>query len=102
MNEEQFAQLLDTLHTIADGISQTYTLTGAADWPILAVMVGLMVVMVGFMWNDLKSAIKDSDTLIKQELEKEVVERKEQDNHIWAAMRHCQEDCCLKERTETR
>jgi hypothetical protein len=56
MTPDQFNQLLQVLERIA---SKQYTITGAADWPILLVLGGLLVSVLGFMWHDLRGQLKD-------------------------------------------
>lgn len=93
MTPEQFTQLMALLKELLI-TSRTYTLTGAADWPVLAVAcIGLVGLLV-YIWGDLKTTITGNRTEQKKELEKEEAERKRQDDMIWAAMRTCQEDCC--------
>lgn len=76
MTPDQFQQLLSVLQKIAD---KQYTLTGAADWPMLVAMGGLITGLIGFMWLDLRGKLVDNKT----EHEK-----------LWRAMADCQDDCC--------
>jgi hypothetical protein len=80
MTPDQFNQLLQVLERIA---SKQYTITGAADWPILLVLGGLLVSVLGFMWHDLRGQLKDH----KDDNEKDI-------DLIWEQQRRCQEDCC--------
>lgn len=76
MTTDQFNQLLIVLQKIAD---KQYTLTGAADWPMLVAMAGLVSVLIGCMWFDLRGGMKEN--------------RSEHDK-MWKAMADCQDDCC--------
>lgn len=107
MSPQQFELLIATLEKLSNRLG-TYTITGAADWPILAPVAGLMVAMIAYMWHDLKATLKtDRDTwrvtMAEQRLELERVETRcrieaeKGDDKIWTAIRHCQEDCCKKE-----
>jgi len=82
MTPDQFAQLLALLAKIAD---HPYTITGAADWPILAVMGTLLGALIAFMWHDLGAKI---------------IEHKRDDEKahdaVWRAMRDCKDDCCVE------
>lgn len=80
MNTEQFAQLLQALEKIA---TKTYTLTGAADWPLLLVIGGLLVAVLGAMWHDLRTQL----SVHKQDNEKDI-------DTIFEIQRRCQDECC--------
>ena len=98
MTTEQFTSLIGILKQLAD---QQYTITGAADWPILLMMCGVLGTlmltiggMVAYMWKDIKATIKENRSEWRVELDKEEIERKRQDDMIWSHIRECQEDCC--------
>lgn len=80
MTPDQFKELLQVLERIA---SKQYTITGAADWPILLVLGGLLVSVLGFMWHDLRGQLKDH----KDDNEKDI-------DLLWDQQRRCQEACC--------
>lgn len=82
MTPEQIQQLIVALKEIATG-PKSYTLTGAADWPLLVIVGGAVVALICFMWADLRSSIKDGRTEWKTEVDR-----------VWQAMRECQDDCC--------
>lgn len=80
MTPDQFKELLQVLERIA---SKQYTITGAADWPILLVLGGLLVSVLGFMWHDLRGQLKDH----KDDNEKDI-------DLLWEEHRRCQKECC--------
>lgn len=76
MTTEQFTQLLIILQKIAD---KSYTLTGAADWPMLVAMGGMLVLLIGCMWADLRGKFAAND---------------QEHNRLWRAHMDCQDECC--------
>ena len=91
MNPEQFSQLLRLLEKI---VSQQYTLTGAADWPILVIVGAAFSAVLGFMWRDLRTVIKDNRSEWKVELEKYKAENVKEHDNLWKAHYDCQHECC--------
>ena len=87
MSPEQVQQIIAALKDIASG-PKGYTLTGAADWPLLVIVGAGLVVLLGMMWADLRANIKDNRTEWKSEV-----------NTIWAAMKDCQDDCCPRKKS---
>lgn len=109
-SQEQFTQLLAALKGMGP---QQYTITGAADWPMLLVIGGMLVGAVAMMWADLRSKLSTHQTDLRAELaDLKTTNAKEHDDmkkantksndDIWAAMRDCQDDCCPRKRTEIR
>lgn len=96
MNPQQIEELLKLLGRIADGLSkqQMYTLTGAADWPILLVVGGVMLGMIGFMWRDLGNKIESHRKDWKEALAAHIALDDKDHQLLWKAHRECQEDCC--------
>lgn len=96
----QFEQLIHALQSLAETPS-TYTITGAADWPMLLVIGGLLLSAIAMMWADLRSKLSNN----KSDIDKEISELKANNTRshdlIWEAMRNCQEDCCPR-RKESR
>lgn len=86
MTPDQFTQLLTLLEKIA---SRQYTITGASDWPILLVIGGITLALIGAMWTDLRNNIKEQKT-----------ENKEERTLIWRAMKDCQDDCCPRSKKD--
>jgi len=80
MTPEQFAQLLQALEKIA---TKPYTLTGAADWPLLLVLGGMLIGVIGAMWHDLRSQLGEH----KKDNEKDI-------DTLFEVQRRCQEECC--------
>lgn len=93
MSPEQFNQLLAVLTKLAD---RTYTLTQAADWPILAIMAGLLLAVISRMWVDLKATIREGRREGKNELAEFKAEHEKEHSRIWQAHRDCQVDCCVR------
>jgi len=92
MTPEQFSQLLDILNKIST--NQPYTITGAADWPILVVVGGALIGIIVFMWMDLRASIKDGRVDWRDALKKHEDENEKSFDMIWQAHRDCQADCC--------
>lgn len=96
MTPDQINQLLMSLDKISENmgsmVGQQYTLTGAADWPILVALGGLITALVAFMWVDLRSTIREHRSEQKNAMEKEI-------NIVWGEMRRMQRECddCKKE-----
>lgn len=86
MTPEQITRLLDVLERIASK-SQSYTLTGAADWPLLLAIGFVVMALVGFMWRDLRETMQSN----KVSAEKDI-------DNIWNGMRDCKADCCDRAR----
>jgi hypothetical protein len=91
-------QLLEALRHIP---SMQYTLTGAADWPILAAMCGVLafigvifVALVGFMWKDLRSLISQNRSDGKDDLLQHATSNTNEFRSLWSALKDCQGDCC--------
>ena len=103
MTPEQTAKLIELLSKIADALStpRPYTITGAADWPVLLVVGGILAIMIALigglirvMWSDLRSSMRENKTEWKEAVASaKHVEEKEHDL-LWSALRDCQGDCC--------
>jgi hypothetical protein len=91
MTPEQFKQLLDLLEKMAN---RTYTLTGAADYPILVVCCSVFIGFVAFIWMDLKNTIKENKGEWREELDKHRDENDKGHDLLWSAMKDCKADCC--------
>ena len=88
MTSEQFAQLLKAIS------DRPYTLTGAADWPLLVVLGVGLVGLIGLMWNDLKDTIRNHRGEWQIALNQYKEEHKQEHDHIWTSMEKCKDDCC--------
>jgi len=86
MTAEQFSQLMRLIEKIAD---RQFTITQATDWQMLVALFGVLVVLIGLLWRDIGSKIRD----IRAE------DCKAHDT-IWAAMKDCQDDCCPRWRQQ--
>lgn len=87
MDAEQINRLLDLLEQIAEK-STTYTLTGAADWPLLVFLCGILFALIGTMWWSILAAVKTN----KEDTTRDI-------DNIWKGMRDCKNDCCPHLRT---
>ena len=96
---EQFSQLLAALRMLAD---KSYTISGAADWPMLLTLGGLLLAAVAAMWADLRSKLIDHRTVATTELKELKAENEKGHDMIWEAMRACQDDCCPRRREHSR
>lgn len=76
MNPEQFRELITVLRQLVD---KPYTLTGAADWPLLMALAGIIISLIVFNWRSIYKKIDDHQKC----------EDKEHDD-IWQAIN----DCC--------
>lgn len=74
---EQFQQVLALAQKLME--ARPYTLTGAQDWPMLVVMAGMVAVLIGLMWADLRNKLTANDT---------------EHAKLWKAHEDCQADCC--------
>ena len=83
MDPAQINKIVSALEKIASAPSAVYTITGAADWPLLVVLGGAVVALICFMWADLRSTMKENRTDAKTDIDT-----------LWKAMRECQDDCC--------
>ena len=91
MTPEQFQQLLVVLQKIAE---RQYTITGAADWPILAAVGGALCAVLAFMWLDLRSSMKEHRYEWQRTIEKHEDENGKAVDLLWQAHRDCQTECC--------
>lgn len=87
MTPDQISKALVLLEKIAD---RPYTITGAADWPILLAMCGVVAFMlllnigvVRMMWADIKASMREDKA-----------QNSADHQTIWAALNDCQDDCC--------
>ena len=99
MTPEQFSQLLAVLRALAD---KSYTISGAADWPMLLTLGGLLMAAVAAMWADLRSKLTDHRTVAVAELKDMKAENEKGHDLLWEAMRACQDDCCPRRREHSR
>lgn len=88
MDDIETQQLIAAIEKLGKGIqtaaTQRYTLTGAADWPILVIAAGVVLGLLAIMWADLKTTIKDHRGEWRQELKAEA-------DLIWAEIRRLQD-----------
>jgi len=80
MTEENIARLINAIESIAN---KQYTISGAADWPMLIAIGSVLLTVIGFMWIDLRGKLTEGRTDTRKELDT-----------IWQAMKDCQSECC--------
>lgn len=66
-----------------------FTLTEARDWPLLLTVGGLLVAVIGGMWIDLKSTIKDNRQELRQEINSLEQDFKDENRKVWTAIEDC-------------
>lgn len=98
MSPEQISRLLDLLEQISSR-GQTYTITGAADWPILVIICGILVFLIGAMWNDQRASRKEDKADLLLAIANVKKDNKSDIDNIWKGMRDCKNDCCHPSRT---
>lgn len=89
MSPEQFNQLIATLNKLTEALSHSgqYTITGASDWPLIPSFVGLLIILLGVIWTDLRATIKDKHSSTQIALDKEIKDREKQDDLLWVETR---------------
>lgn len=91
LSASQFDQLLTVLKSLAP--SNHYTITGAADWPMVIVLCGVfgsvIVGLICFMWHDLGRRFDGYEAANEKMHES-----------LWNAQKDCQDDCCPRGKRE--
>ncbi len=96
MTPEQIQMLIDAINKLVAASTRQYTITGAADWPLVTVLGGAIVGLVVFMWIDLRSTIKEGRNEWKSELDKEVGLLWSETRKIRQEQKECKEKCLGK------
>ena len=109
MSPEQFQQVLALFKEIS---LRPYTITGAADWPLLVALMAIITGLIGVMWADLRKSMAAGEsryqrvvdahsTEIDEKCAANAVLMRDIETHhtkitdaLWQAMRDCQADCC--------
>jgi len=87
MNPMQFSEFIEVLERL---LARQYTITGAADWPLLLTIGGvlgavlmMLIAIIGFMWRDIRAVVKDNRGEWREELMR--LEAKNEDAHkdLW-------------------
>jgi len=73
---------------------QSYTLTGASDWPLLVAVGGLLLMALVAIWADLKAALKDSRSASKDELREHKADTTAKFDAVWTEIRACKAERC--------
>lgn len=98
MGQETTQLLVEAINNlgaaIEKGVAESYTITGAADWPIIVVLGGVVIALIGFMWVDLKATMKDNRNEWKVDLSKETGLLWSESRAIRKEMKECKEKCC--------
>lgn len=66
MTPEQFNQFINKLGMIVD--QQPYTITGAADWPILLTGGSIVFILGGIMWKDLRNTLASNTKSLSKDI----------------------------------
>ena len=86
LSPDQFSQLLTVLKSLSTAPGQ-YTITGAADWPMLLVLCGFfgtaLTGLICFMWHDLGKRFDGYE-----------VANEKSHEAMWKSQKDCQDDCC--------
>ena len=105
MEPSQFDKLIIALtelgKTITDASQVQYTITGAADWPILVAFGGILAIflavlmgMVSSMRTDIINTIKDNRKEWREELAKAENQLWDETKAIRDDLKYCKEKCC--------
>lgn len=113
MTSPETQQIADALQAIAAKLTPpTYTITGAADWPILLALGGVvsfllvvLIAVVGFMWKGLESSLKEWRKEMRGEMKEQInllwvetrkitADFQKADAGIHQEMKECKEKCC--------
>lgn len=116
MTDSQFNEIMTLGKTLCDSLAHVitakYSLSEATDWPLLLILGGIVVALIGIMWKDLKDTIKSDKTewkeglsCLKAELKEAISilksETKGELDLLWDEsrrmkdeMKECKEKCC--------
>lgn len=96
MTAEQITLLLSYLEKIATKLTAppTYTITGAADWPVILVGGAAFAAILGVMWRDIRQLLLTLQRDGKTSLEKHATENKADFIKLWDELRACQRSDC--------
>ncbi len=109
MTDVQFLKLIEILGKITNGLDRKYTITGAEDWEIIALMFTGLFIFGGIAWRNIVSVVKENKVDWRRELrEHKIDSREEFDSYrkyikgefdkVHKKQRECWSDCC-KEKT---
>ena len=96
MPNDQFEELIQAVDRLS--AMRTYTLAGAADWYMLVSLGGFIVVLLIYIWQDLKKGLSEDRVLLFNQVARETVEREKQIDILWKYIRDCQNECCPRKR----
>jgi hypothetical protein len=102
MTDAQFDILMKHISDLEPVLKElakpTYALTGAVDWPILAAVGGICIMLIIGTWVDLKNTIKDNRIERNDALAKIDLAWKYAVEHIKREIERCQDNCCYGRR----
>lgn len=75
----EFNQFLKLVELLDKSAGKSYTITGATDWPMFVAVGGIVIVLVGVMWRDLRSMMSNAITALTESIQ---VYRKESRDDI--------------------
>lgn len=97
MDPYQFRVLVALLEKL---LNRQFTLTSAADWPLLVVVGTALVGLIVFMWVDLRTIVKDNRQDAMKEISDVKVHAEKEIDDLWRAMKDCQNECCPRKKNE--
>jgi len=65
----EFNQFLKLLELLDKTAGKSYTITGATDWPMLMAIGGIVIILVGVMWRDLRSMMSNAITALNESVQ---------------------------------
>jgi hypothetical protein len=76
------------------------TIAGAADWPMFVAISGIVILLIAFMWRDLRAMMtRDRDDMSRHVDAVKAASSIETDK-IWRALTECQHDCCPRRKND--
>jgi len=90
MNPMQFSEFIEVLERL---LARQYTITGAADWPLLLTIGGvlgavlmMLIAIIGFMWRDIRAVVKDNRGEWREELLRHEEKNENAHKELWGAL----------------
>ena len=93
MTDIQIEHALKLLEKIVEQANH-YTLTGAADWPLLVAIGGILIGLLAWMWAHLHATIQQHRDDLRTMLTELKQDGQQQARVLWKALEECQNQCC--------
>ena len=90
LSPEQITEIVQAIKHAA----QPATLTSLADWPLLAVLASIIMLLIGAMWRAVNNTINDQRLEMRLLLTEIKEEQRRQIDFLWKALRDCQNERC--------